>query len=100
MNLPDFLTQDADGEIHLVGHRIGLYSVVRVFNEGLSPEEIHDEFPTLAPEPIRDVIALYLDHRAEVDAYMAAYRAEIDCQASAPPSPVLLRLRQRLEMIR
>jgi uncharacterized protein (DUF433 family) len=100
MNLPEFLTQDADGEIHLIGHRIGLYSVVRVFNEGLSPEEIHEEFPTLAPVSIRDVIAFYLDHRAEVDAYVAAYRAELDRQASAPPGPGLLRLRQRLEMSR
>lgn len=29
MNLPDFLTQHADGDIRLTGHRIGLYSVVR-----------------------------------------------------------------------
>ena len=29
MTLPDSLTEDPDGEIHMKGHRIGLYTVVR-----------------------------------------------------------------------
>ena len=37
MNLPDFLIDSPDGEIHLTGHRIGLYHFVYHDNEGYSP---------------------------------------------------------------
>jgi hypothetical protein len=38
MTLPEFLTQSEAGEIRLAGHRIGLFHVVRRYNEGYSPE--------------------------------------------------------------
>ena len=38
MTLPDFLTQDPDGEIHMTGHRIGLYTVMRHYKEGCSAD--------------------------------------------------------------
>lgn len=47
MNLPDFLTDHPDGEIRVTGHRISLYTVIRVYNEGQSAEAIHATFPTL-----------------------------------------------------
>ena len=46
MILPDFLTRDADGEIRLPSHRIGLYTVVRCLQEGATPERVAEEYPS------------------------------------------------------
>jgi uncharacterized protein (DUF433 family) len=97
MDLPDFLTQWPSGEIVLTGHQIGLYSVIDLFQQGFSPDQIHGEFPTLDPDLIRRVIAFRAAHQAEVDAYVAEYRAELDRQeAASPPSPAVLRIRRRM----
>jgi uncharacterized protein (DUF433 family) len=95
MDLPDFLIQWPNGEIVLTGHRIGLYSVIDLSHRGFSPDQIRDEFPTLEPELIRSVIAFHDGHRAEVDAYVAEYRADLDRQeVAAEPSPAVLRVRR------
>ena len=95
MELPNFLTRWPNGEIVLTGHRIGLFSVIDRHQQGLSPDQIHDEFPTLEPDLIRSVIAFHACHRAEVDAYVAEYRADLQRQeAASQPSPALLRIRR------
>jgi uncharacterized protein (DUF433 family) len=99
MQLPAFLTRDVDDEIRLTGHRIGLYTVVREYKEGRSAEQIAAEYPSLPLELVRQVIAFYLDNRSEVDAYVAAYRADLERQAAAPPGPGVLRIRQLMEKI-
>src|SRR5437764_1295582 len=73
MNRPGFLTETEPGEIRLTGHRIGLFHVVHYYNEGYSPERLHEEFPSLPLDLIRNVVAFYEANRAEVDAYMARY---------------------------
>jgi uncharacterized protein (DUF433 family) len=97
MDLPDFLTLWPKGEIVLTGHRIGLYSVIDLAERGCSPDEIREEFPTLDRDLIRKVIAFRESHRAEVDAYIAEYRADLDRQETAAvPSPAALRIRRLL----
>jgi uncharacterized protein (DUF433 family) len=97
MDLPHFLTRWPNGEIVLTGHRIGLYSVIDRYQRGHSPDQIHDEFPTLEPDLIRGVIAFREAHQAEVDAYVAEYRADLDRQeAASEPSPAALRIRRRI----
>jgi uncharacterized protein (DUF433 family) len=83
MLLPDFLIQDADGEIRLTGHRIGLYSVVRSHQEGRSAGEILADFPSLSLAHIEKVLAFYQENRAEVDAYATAYREELERQSES-----------------
>ncbi|MBI1916396.1 MAG: DUF433 domain-containing protein [Planctomycetes bacterium] len=83
MILPDFLTQDADGEVRLMGHRVGLYSVVRSYQEGHSAEQIHAEFPSLSLAHVYKVLAFYLENRPEVDAYATAYREELEQQSKS-----------------
>jgi uncharacterized protein (DUF433 family) len=83
VNLPDFLTQWPNGEIVPTGHRIGLYSVIDRFQQGCSVEEIHAEFPTLEPDLIQRVLAFHASYQAEVDAYVAEYRADLDRQEAA-----------------
>jgi uncharacterized protein (DUF433 family) len=95
MDLPEFLTLWPNGEIMLTGHRIGLYSVIDLSQRGFSPDQIHDEFPSLAPELIRNVLVFHEARRPEVEAYVEAYRTELDRQETASqPSPAVLRIRR------
>lgn len=96
MTLPDFLTQDSDGFIHIVGHRIGLEHLVHYYNQGDSPEALACEYPTLSLSLIHRVIAFYLDNRDEIDRYVARNQMEIDRQrATTPKGPTLAELRRR-----
>ena len=78
MNLPEFLTRDQSGYISFTGHRIGLHHVLGLYKEGYSPEMLREEYPTLPLALIHKVIAFYLENQAEADAYVAAYRAELE----------------------
>ncbi len=80
MNLPEFLTEWPYGEIVLTGHRIGLYDVVSLHNEGYTAEMLHDEFPTLPLDLIEKALAFAREHRAQVDAYVTEYKAALDRQ--------------------
>jgi uncharacterized protein (DUF433 family) len=98
MTLPDFLSRDPGGAIHLTGQRIGLYHLVHYYNEGYSPEMLLCQYPTLPLALIHKAIAFYLENRAEVDAYVASCRDELDRQRAANPKRIdLATLRQRLE---
>jgi uncharacterized protein (DUF433 family) len=98
MTLPEFLTQDADGPIHVTGHRIGLEDLVYFYNEGYTPEALRDAFPTLALVLIHKAIAFYLENQAVVDAYAATCEAEMRRQrAVAPRGPDTAELRRRIE---
>ncbi len=97
MNLPVFLTEWPDGEIMLTGHRISLYHVVSRYKEGLSAEQLLEYYPTLSLELINQVLGFYHDNQAEVDAYVADYREELDRQAAAAPRVNLEELRRRYE---
>ena len=98
MNLTDFLAQDPYGYIHLAGHRIGLRHVVELYQERYTPEMICDHFPTLPLPLVHKVIAFYLENKAEVDAYIARSRAEIERQMAAPrQTPDYQELRRRME---
>jgi uncharacterized protein (DUF433 family) len=98
MECPDFLTQHPDGEITLTGHRIGLYHIVELYLEGYSPEMLVYQYPTVPLALIHKVIAYYLENRAEVDSYVAAYRDELGRQQAANSRRIdVAGLRQRLE---
>ncbi len=88
MQLPEFLTEVEPGEVRLTGHRIGLYHVIADHKEGYSAKRLHEEFPTLSPDLIEQVLAFYQANRAEVDAYVADYQAEIERQIANTPRSV------------
>lgn len=97
MILPECLTRETDGHIHVTGHRIGLEDVVHFYNEGYSAEALLDVFPTLPLAVVHKVIVYYLDHRADVDAYVANCNAEMQRQrAAAAKGPDVAELRGRL----
>jgi uncharacterized protein (DUF433 family) len=97
MDLPDFLTQEPDGDIHVTGHRIGIKHIVDRYNEGYSPVMLLEEYPTLSLPIIHKSIAFYLENKTEVDAYIAECEAELDRQqAAAKKGPDLAELRRRM----
>ncbi len=100
MPLPDFL-EESDDEIRVPGHRITLYHVLTKFNEGMSPEEIVLQLPTLKTSTVYKIVGFYLDNQPEIDAYLTEYRNALDAQAAgAKPGPSKAELLRRLEQIR
>ncbi|MGH7137203.1 MAG: DUF433 domain-containing protein [Pirellulales bacterium] len=63
-----FLTPE--GGWRVTGSRVSLDSVVHCYWEGLSPESIVNEFPTLNAEQVYGAIAFYLHNRTEIDKYL------------------------------
>lgn len=60
-----------------VGHtRVSLDSVIFAFNDGATPEEIVQQYPTLNLTDVYAVISYYLQHRAEVEDYLEQRRAQ------------------------
>lgn len=101
MTLPDFLTQEPQGYIHFTGHRIGLHHLLRLYNDGYSPEMLLDYFPTLSLPVIHKAIAFYLENQEEVDRYTAAQQELFGQQvADAPRGPGIDELRRRMQIMR
>src|SRR5262245_30107528 len=71
VNLPDFLTHEADGAIRLTGRRIGLHYVVRLYQQCSSVDKLRDELPELEAALLDKVVAFYRENQAEVDSYVA-----------------------------
>ncbi|MFT3883130.1 MAG: DUF433 domain-containing protein [Gemmatales bacterium] len=95
-NLPDFLTSDTYGEIFLKGHRVTLYHVLWHYNNGYSPEALHEQFPTISMGLIHQVLSYYWNQMDEVNQYLGKMQAEIDQQGSASVPIDFDALRQRL----
>ena len=68
------LTADDDGVIRVGGTRVPLATVITAFHQGATPEEIVDGFDSLELADVYAVIAYYLRHETEVDAYLAEQR--------------------------
>jgi len=97
MTLPDFITGDSDGFLHVTGHRIGLHQIVALYREGYSPEMLLCEFPTLSLALIHKSLGFYLENQAEVDGYVATEeRASEHQRAATPHGPSLQELRRRM----
>ncbi len=74
-NVP--LRTSPDGDMIYVGKtRVPLETVVETFREGATPEEIVMQYPALSLADVYLVIGYYLNHRAEVDAYIEKAHAE------------------------
>jgi uncharacterized protein (DUF433 family) len=97
MKLPPFLFEYVPGAIRFVGTRIALEHVLEDYLDGMTPEEIHDEFDHIPLETINEAISYYHREREEVDRYLAISRAEEAAfEAAHPPSAPVLRIRKEL----
>lgn len=66
------LETDVDGVVRVGGSRVTLDTLVAAFQTGDSPEEIHEQYPTVDLADIYAVLTYYLRHTREVDAYLDA----------------------------
>lgn len=65
------LVADAQGVVRVARTRVTLDTVVAAFQDGLTAEEIAEQYPSLPLSQVYAVIAYYLDHQVEVDSYLA-----------------------------
>jgi uncharacterized protein (DUF433 family) len=66
------LVADTDGVVRVAKTRVTLDTVVAAFQDGLTAEEIAEQYPSLPLGQVYAVIGYYLDHQVDVDAYLAA----------------------------
>jgi uncharacterized protein (DUF433 family) len=64
------LKTDADGVIRVGGTRVRLDTMVFAYNEGATPEEIVEPYPSLKLSDVHVVIGYYLQNRDEVEHYL------------------------------
>ena len=82
---------EENGAIRVGGTRVLLEVVIYAFQQGETPEGIVDSYSILRLADVYAVIAYYLDHRAEVDAYVresneTAERIRREWEAQHPPT--------------
>jgi hypothetical protein len=81
--LPPCLHWSSDGEVRVVGRRIGLFHIVKAYHVfGGSPTAISEEFE-LAPGLTAEVLAFAEKHKEEVVAHVTDYQAELDWRYAA-----------------
>lgn len=70
------LFTDPDGAIRVRGTRVLLDVIITVFQSGATAEEISQQFPSVSLADVYLIIAHYLSHTAEIEAYLAQRQAE------------------------
>lgn len=95
------LHTDANGTVRVSNTRVTLETIVGFYLQGETPEELYEGFPTVPLADIYAVISYYLQHRAEVDAYIARQKAEGErirqqWQAEFPSDPAFDERMRRL----
>ncbi|WP_068397729.1 DUF433 domain-containing protein [Kribbia dieselivorans] len=96
------LIRDAAGRLMVMGTRVPLDTLVSAFKRGDSPERIQESYPTVALAHVYAVLAYYLNHRAEVEIYLADQErrgAEIQARIESqyPPEGLRAKLLARLD---
>ena len=102
----EYITQLENGAYRIAGTRVSLDSVVYAYRRGELPEGIVVSFPSLTLAQVHGALAFYLDHRAEIDAYLQQNEADFEAmrQAARAKDPAfyekLARLRQEMSVIK
>ena len=65
------LRQDISGAFRVGRSRVLLELVIRAFQDGATPEAIVQRYPTATLADIYAVIAYYLRHQEDIEAYLA-----------------------------
>jgi len=94
------LQEDTDGVLRVGGTRVTLDTLVAAFEEGATPEEIVQQYPSLQLADVYAVIGYYLRHREEVEQYLQrrhkqAERVRGENEARFPSAGVRERLLAR-----
>lgn len=73
---PHSLREDAHGVIRVGQTRVTLASVIALFEQGASAEEIALRYEALTLAEVYAALSFYMSHRGEVDAYLDGQRRE------------------------
>ena len=65
------LRSDADGVMRVAMTRVTLETVVEAFRDGLTAEEIVQQYPSLLLADVYQILGYYLKHAEELDAYFS-----------------------------
>lgn len=68
------LTADADGVLRVGPSRVTLDTVVAAFRDGMTPEGIFEQYPSLRLADVYSVIGYFLSHPDEVESYLQGRR--------------------------
>ena len=95
------LKTDAEGVIRVGGTRVTLDTVIAAYRKGDTPEQIAQDYSSLHVADIYAVIAYYLRHQDEVEAYLErrdqqAVAVRRKFQALFPSAGLRERLQNRL----
>lgn len=66
----------SDGVMRVGGTRVTLDTILSAFSKGATAEEIVQQYPSVALADVYQVIAYYLRHASEVNAYLERRREE------------------------
>ena len=72
------ISKDEHGTIRVANTRVTLDVVLARFQQGRTPEQIQQSFPTLKLADIYAVITYYLNNQEELDAYLHEQREEAE----------------------
>lgn len=72
------LTTDDEGVVRIAATRVTLDTLVAAYRDGMTPEGIVEQYPTLRLADVYSVIGFVLAHSAEVEAYLRARGACAD----------------------
>lgn len=94
------VTVDEGGVARIGDTRVTLDTLVAVYQQGASPEEIASRYPSLDQADIYATITYYLRHRQEVENYLLqreneAAKVRAENEESFPPGGLRERLLER-----
>ena len=72
------IKMDKDGVFRVGGTRVRLETVITAFQMGRTPDQIFDSYPAITLSDIYAVISYYLQHKEDVDPYLARRKMEQD----------------------
>jgi len=98
------IATDKDGVIRVSGTRIPIETVIGAFRDGATAEEIVQDFSSLPLSDVYQVIAYYLRHKDELQAYFDRQDQEAEevrkvIEAQWPPDGIRARLLARQQRI-
>ena len=90
--LPERITRTpgvCGGKACIAGHRVRVLDIVEWHeHQGMSPDEIVSEIPSLTLAEVHAALSYYFDHLEEIRAEMGAEQVRNDAARSSHPSPL------------
>jgi uncharacterized protein (DUF433 family) len=97
-----YVVQTPEGGWRVNGTRVSIDSVVHAYRDGLAPEAIAAEFPSLTLEMVHGVIAFYLRNREAFDRYLMEQSTrweQLRARSEQANSDLIANLRSRAQKV-